>query len=131
MSQQPAAGRKTDPETPRPRHSAGRIEIGDPHILVVRTHLRGVVVQDIDPAEALDHVGHQPAHGVLVRDVHGEPDRRIAACGRGLGRHGRTIGSPIAMIIANRDWKNWTESMPVEEGDPEKACRPKDEQGGC
>jgi chorismate synthase len=33
-------------------------------------------------------------------------------------RHGSTIGSPIAMIIANRDWKNWTESMPVEAGDP-------------
>jgi chorismate synthase len=35
-------------------------------------------------------------------------------------RHGKTIGSPLAMIIANRDWKNWTESMPVEEGDPAK-----------
>ncbi len=35
-------------------------------------------------------------------------------------RHGKTIGSPIAMIIANKDWKNWTESMPVEAGDPEK-----------
>jgi chorismate synthase len=33
-------------------------------------------------------------------------------------RHGRTIGSPIAMIIANADWKNWTESLPVEGGDP-------------
>jgi chorismate synthase len=35
-------------------------------------------------------------------------------------RHGRTIGSPIAIIIANADWKNWTESLPVEEGDPAK-----------
>jgi chorismate synthase len=35
-------------------------------------------------------------------------------------RQGRTIGSPIAMIIANADWKNWTESMPVEEGDLSK-----------
>jgi chorismate synthase len=33
-------------------------------------------------------------------------------------RHGRTIGSPIAVIIANADWKNWTESLPVEAGDP-------------
>ncbi|MEP6714696.1 MAG: chorismate synthase [Terriglobia bacterium] len=32
-------------------------------------------------------------------------------------RHGRTIGSPVAMIIANADWKNWTESLPVEAGD--------------
>src|SRR6185312_5353628 len=35
-------------------------------------------------------------------------------------RHGHTIGSPIAVIIANADWKNWTESLPVEGGDPEK-----------
>src|ERR1700733_397636 len=35
-------------------------------------------------------------------------------------RQGGTIGSPIAMIIANADWKNWTESMPVEPGDPAK-----------
>ncbi|HMG01854.1 MAG TPA: chorismate synthase [Edaphobacter sp.] len=35
-------------------------------------------------------------------------------------RHGRTIGSPIAMTIANNDWKNWTEILPVEEGDPDK-----------
>jgi chorismate synthase len=33
-------------------------------------------------------------------------------------RHGSTIGSPVAMIIANADWKNWTESLPVEPGDP-------------
>jgi chorismate synthase len=33
-------------------------------------------------------------------------------------RHGQTIGSPIALIIANADWKNWTESLPVEGGDP-------------
>jgi chorismate synthase len=33
-------------------------------------------------------------------------------------RHGQTIGSPVAMIIANADWKNWTESLPVEQGDP-------------
>jgi chorismate synthase len=33
-------------------------------------------------------------------------------------RHGRTIGSPVALLIANADWKNWTESLPVEEGDP-------------
>jgi chorismate synthase len=35
-------------------------------------------------------------------------------------RHGRTIGSPVAMTIANNDWKNWTEILPVEEGDPAK-----------
>lgn len=35
-------------------------------------------------------------------------------------RHGKTIGSPIAMQIANRDWKNWEEILPVETGDPAK-----------
>jgi chorismate synthase len=33
-------------------------------------------------------------------------------------RHGKTIGSPIAIEIANRDWKNWEEKLPVEAGDP-------------
>jgi len=35
-------------------------------------------------------------------------------------RHGKTIGSPVAMELENRDWKNWTEILPVEAGDPAK-----------
>ena len=35
-------------------------------------------------------------------------------------RHGKTIGSPVAMTLANRDWKNWEEILPVGAGDPEK-----------
>jgi chorismate synthase len=35
-------------------------------------------------------------------------------------RHGRTIGAPVAMQIANRDWKNWEEILPVGAGDPTK-----------
>src|SRR5579884_4198645 len=34
-------------------------------------------------------------------------------------RHGRTIGSPISMLVENRDWKNWKEQLPVEKGNPE------------
>jgi chorismate synthase len=30
-------------------------------------------------------------------------------------RHSKTIGSPIGLIIRNADWKNWTESLPVED----------------
>ena len=30
-------------------------------------------------------------------------------------RHSRTIGSPVAILIRNRDWKNWTEALPVED----------------
>ncbi|MGA3162392.1 MAG: chorismate synthase [Terracidiphilus sp.] len=33
-------------------------------------------------------------------------------------RHGKTIGSPIAIEIINRDWKNWEDKLPVEAGDP-------------
>ena len=35
-------------------------------------------------------------------------------------RHGKTIGSPIAIEIVNRDWKNWEEKLPVAAGDPAK-----------
>jgi chorismate synthase len=35
-------------------------------------------------------------------------------------RHGKTIGSPVAMTLANNDWKNWEEILPVEAGDQEK-----------
>ena len=38
-------------------------------------------------------------------------------------RHGKTIGSPIAILLANKDWQNWTEALPVEEGDPAKHKR--------
>jgi chorismate synthase len=34
--------------------------------------------------------------------------------------HGITIGSPIAVLLENKDWKNWQESLPVAEGDPTK-----------
>src|SRR5712671_2088956 len=32
-------------------------------------------------------------------------------------RHSQTIGSPVAIIIRNKDWKNWTEALPVEDAD--------------
>jgi chorismate synthase len=38
-------------------------------------------------------------------------------------RHGKTIGSPIALLLANKDWQNWTEALPVEVGDPAKHKR--------
>ncbi len=30
-------------------------------------------------------------------------------------RHSITIGAPIAVLIRNRDWANWTEALPVED----------------
>ena len=32
-------------------------------------------------------------------------------------RHSQTIGSPIAVLIRNRDWQNWTQSLPVEDAE--------------
>src|SRR5689334_16248667 len=32
-------------------------------------------------------------------------------------RHSKTIGSPVAILIRNKDWKNWTEALPVEDID--------------
>src|SRR5579872_1678417 len=32
-------------------------------------------------------------------------------------RHSRTIGSPIGIVIRNKDWQNWTDVLPVEDID--------------
>jgi chorismate synthase len=37
-------------------------------------------------------------------------------------RHGRTIGSPIALLIYNHDWENWKEALAVEDR-PETRAR--------
>src|SRR5437764_10343369 len=51
-----------------------------------------------------------------------ETDRAHIASGV---RHSKTIGSPVATILENKDWKNWTEALPVEdfEGSAEKQKR--------
>src|SRR5579872_7517376 len=35
-------------------------------------------------------------------------------------RQGKTIGSPIAILLANKDWQSWQEALPVAAGDAEK-----------
>src|SRR3712207_4272075 len=42
-------------------------------------------------------------------------------------RHGLTLGSPVALLIENRDWANWTDVMSAEARDvpPEKSRRVK------
>src|SRR5437660_4371145 len=32
-------------------------------------------------------------------------------------RHGKTIASPIAVLLENRDWKNWQQQLPIDKGD--------------
>ena len=38
-------------------------------------------------------------------------------------RHGKTLGSPIAMMIENRDWPNWEETMSAQEVSAEAAAK--------
>ncbi|MSV34409.1 MAG: chorismate synthase [Bryobacterales bacterium] len=45
-------------------------------------------------------------------------------------RHSQSIGSPIAILLENKDWKNWTEALPVEtfegaEGKTKPLTRPR------
>ncbi|PYS93633.1 MAG: chorismate synthase [Acidobacteria bacterium] len=42
-------------------------------------------------------------------------------------RHGQTLGSPVALLLENRDWANWTDVMATEARDvaPERARRVK------
>lgn len=41
-------------------------------------------------------------------------------------RHGKTIGSPVALVVKNNDWKHWTKIMgsePLQEGQEEEIKR--------
>lgn len=77
----------------------------------------------------------------VTRDVDGELARRQGGYGRGRRmqiesdrvdllsgvRLGETLGSPVAMVIWNRDWENWTAAMAAEAPAPDenpKALRP-------
>ena len=44
-------------------------------------------------------------------------------------RHGLTLGSPILLLVRNRDWENWTEVMQVEPLDAERGRGPADGVG--
>jgi chorismate synthase len=72
-------------------------------------------------------LGREPIDAQLKRRQHGygrggrmkiEQDRVEILSGV---RHGRTIGSPIALMIANRDWINWSKSMAIDELDLNEA----------
>ncbi len=78
---------------------------------------------------------------VDVEQINHELHRRQQGYGRGARmkiesdrveilsgvRHGLTLGSPLAVLIENKDWANWTEVMSVEpqEMAPEKSRRVK------
>lgn len=65
---------------------------------------------------------------LLSEDINGELSRRQKGYGRGRRmqiekdtaeivsgvRHGQTLGSPIALVVKNNDWKHWTNIMGIE-----------------
>ncbi len=71
---------------------------------------------------------------VVAADITAELARRRLGYGRGPRmrfevdevtlvagiRHGRTLGSPVAVEIANTEWPKWTEEMAAEPGAPSK-----------
>ncbi|MXW16534.1 MAG: chorismate synthase [Gemmatimonadetes bacterium] len=74
---------------------------------------------DIDPDLRRRMGGYGRGRRMLI-----ESDRAEVISGIRLGV---TLGSPVSMLIRNRDWKNWTTAMAHEPPDPEenpKALRP-------
>src|SRR5947199_2367425 len=62
-----------------------------------------VVPEDIDSELARRQLGHGRGGRMKI-----ESDRAIV---QGGIRHGKTLGSPIALMIENRDYANWKERM--------------------
>ncbi|NHC39099.1 chorismate synthase [Bacillus sp. MM2020_1] len=77
---------------------------------------------------------------LLLEDINKELSRRQKGYGRGRRmqiekdtaqivsgvRHGYTLGSPIALVVHNNDWKHWTNIMgaePLEEGQEDEVKR--------
>ena len=73
-----------------------------------------LVVADIDVELARRQQGYGRGRRMKIESDHAELLSGVRA--------GQTLGSPIAMLIQNRDWKNWQEIMDPapREGDPDR-----------
>ena len=73
-----------------------------------------LVVADVDTELARRQQGYGRGRRMKIESDHAEFLSGVRA--------GETLGSPIAMLIQNRDWKNWQEIMDPapREGDPER-----------
>jgi len=67
---------------------------------------------------AADLARRQRGYGRGARSTSIEQDRAEILSGV---RHGLTLGSPILLLIRNRDWENWTRVMQVESPTSEQA----------
>ena len=75
--------------------------------------------RDIDPELARRQGGHGRGRRMQI-----ESDTAEVVAGVRLGE---TLGSPLAMLVWNRDWKNWTKAMAHDPPSPDhnpKALRP-------
>jgi chorismate synthase len=68
---------------------------------------------------AVDLARRQSGYGRGARSTSIEQDRAEILAGV---RHGLTLGSPILLLIHNRDWANWTRVMQVEPLTDEQAA---------
>jgi chorismate synthase len=96
------------------------VTAGESHGRVLSVIVTGVPAGVPISAEAIDadlarrQVGYGRGGRMRI-----EKDRALITSGV---RHGITIGSPVSMSIANRDWDNWTDVMSVE-GSPDADAR--------
>ena len=77
-------------------------------------------------ALAVDLARRQKGYGRGARQAI-EQDRAEIVAGV---RHGTTLGSPILLLVRNKDWENWTEVMAVEPLDDEAAAALNDSAAG-
>lgn len=93
---------------------------GESHGIALVSILEGMVAglpllaEDVDIELARRQQGYGRGRRMKIESDHAEILSGVRA--------GQTLGSPIAMLINNRDWKNWQEIMDPapREGDPER-----------
>ena len=92
---------------------------GESHGRGLTTILEGIpaglpldMARDVDPELARRQGGHGRGRRMQI-----ESDRAELLAGVRLGE---TLGSPISMLIWNRDWKNWTVAMNPVAPDPDE-----------
>ena len=60
----------------------------------------------IDAQLSRRQMGHGRGGRMKIEKDHGEIWSGV--------RHGRTLGSPVGILVENKDWKNWTKKMSIE-----------------
>src|SRR4249919_1529810 len=101
---------------------------GESHGPTLGVTIEGVPAGLVLTADALavDLARRQKGYGRGARQAI-EQDRAEIVAGV---RHGTTLGSPILLLVRNKDWENWTEVMAVEPLDDAAAAALSDSAAG-